>query len=277
MRKSLIAALATTALLSGCFSRIETGSVGVIRHFTGEISPTAAYGWNWMILDSMLANVDTTETRIPISNLRPADSNGVLLDNLEIIVSFKLNPELVPAFYIQTKELDEYVDDTNHHVTTVGLKVLENVAKHAVQELTKKQSLVTLAANLTSYELAIMAQAQLELDKGYPGVFKLIRVNVNHFVPPGAILDQANKTAALKSEVERNVEEQKLIAQRTVLETSKAEIEAVALKAAMDKTHLSAADLIAWKNARAYEVQARAIGETAIRTVNAAAQPATAK
>ena len=260
--------LGLVALLLTACARVETGSVGILRHFGGEISPQAQHGFQVMVFDSMVAEVDTTETRVSINDLRPGDSNGVLLADLDLVVSFTLSPELVPAFYIQTKELDIYKDDSGREVTTVGLKVLENIVRHAAQEQTKKQLLVTLAANLTEYESDIKNQAQVELEKGYPGVFKIIRINANHFVPPDTILEQANKTAALKSEVERNVEEQKLIIQRTQLETAKAKVDAVALRAAMDETHLSAGDLIAWRNARAYEIQAKAIGETALRTIN---------
>jgi hypothetical protein len=184
-----------------------------------------------------------------------------------------LNPEKVPGFYIQTKELDTYKDDTGREISTVGLRVLENMIKHAVQEETKKQSLVTLAAGLNAYEAEILKQAQTELDKGYPGVFQLIRVNVNHFVPPQTILDQANKTAALNAERDRNAAEQKLLEQRTALEEGKAQVEARALRTAMQASGLSAEQLIAWKNARAYETQAAAIAATATKTIDVTRQP----
>lgn len=267
-------ALVASIFLTGCYTRVETGAAGILKHWGGEISTTPAHGFNWTIFDSMVGHVDTTETRAPISNLRPSDSNGVMLDDLDLVTSFTLNPERVPAFYIQTKELDEYKDDTGREVTTVGLKVLENIVRHATQEVTKKQSLGTLAANLSAYEKDILTLAQAELNAGYPDVFKLVRVNINHFVPPTAILDQANRTAGLQSEVERNTQEQTLIAQRTQLEISKAAVEAKALKAAMVETGLSASDLIAWKNARAYETQAAAIAQTAVKTLEVGKQPA---
>lgn len=274
MRKTLLA-LATVAALSGC-ARIETGAVGILKHWGGEISTTPQTGWNLTILDSMIAHVDYTETRVPVNNLQPSDSNGVLLDDLDIVVSFTLNPDKVPSFYLQTKELDTYKDDSGREVTTVGLKVLENIIKHSVQELTKKQSLVTLAADLTTYETQIKTQAQIELEAGYPGVFKLIRVNVNHFIPPASIRDQANRTAALKSEAERNTEEQKLIDQRTKLEASKALVEARALRDAVKDTGLTAEQLIAWKNARAYEVFAKGGAGDVVKTVDVS-KPAAAK
>jgi len=132
-----------------------------------------------------------------------------------------------------------------------------------------------LAANLGDYEKAILAQAQSELDQGYPGVFRLIRINVNHFTPPAAIRDQVNAIAALKVEAQRIDQAQTLIHKQSELESAKAVLEANALRAAMDASHLSAEQLIAWKNARAYEAQAKAIGETAVRTVDLSRQPPT--
>lgn len=276
MKRILLGLLAISALLLAGCAKVETGSTGILKHWGGEISTEPQHGFQVMIFDSMVGHVDTTETRAVIDGLQPADANGVLLDKLDIVVSFRLNEAKVPAFYIQTKELDEYTDDSGRSVTTVGLKVLENIVKHSVQEQTKKQSLVTLSANLGEYEKAILDQAQAELQKGYPDVFTLIRVNVNHFAPPAAIRDQANKTAALKSEAERNTEEQKLIAQRTELEKSKALVEAFALRDAMDQTHLTAEQLVAWKNARAYEAQAKAFGDRAAPVIAApAATPPT--
>jgi hypothetical protein len=238
---------AVIGTLAGC-ARVETGNIGILRHWGGEISMTGVTGFNWMILDSMIAEIDTTETRIPVDNLRPADSNGVLLDDLDIIVSYRLDPLKVSPFYIQTKELDEFVDDTGHKITTVGIKILENIMKHAVQEQTKQQALGDLAGNLRAYENAIMRTAQEELNKGYPGVFELIRVNVNHFVPPTAILEQANKTAALRGEKERNKQELELIVQRTELERSKALVEGRALASTAKETGMTPEQLIAWKN-----------------------------
>lgn len=276
MKKLAIASLAAVAVafLSGC-SRVETGSVGILKHWGGEISNEGQTGFVWTVLDSMIAHVDTTETRYPISKLQPSDANGVLLEDLDLVVSYRLDATKVPSFYIQTKELDTYKDESGREITTVGLKVMENIVKHAAQELTKKQSLVTLAANLTQYEADILAQAQKELDAGYPGVFKLVRVNVNHFIPPAAIRDQANRTAALKSEAERNAEETKLIDQRKQLEASKTLIEANALRSAAAATGLSPEQIIAWKNARAYELLARGGAGDVMKTVDV--KPAGAK
>ena len=271
----LICSFMALLTLTGC-ARVETGSTGILKHFGGSIDLEPYHGFNWVIFDSMVGEVDSTETRVPIDGLQPSDTNGVQLDKLDIVVSFRLTEDKIPAFYIQTKELDSYTDDSGRSITTVGLKVLENIIRHSVQEQTKAQSLQALAGHLSQYEAGILQQAQEELNKGYPGVFTLIRVNVNHFVPPASIREQANKTASLASEAERNEAEQRLIVQRTQLEKSKALVEAQALRDAVDQTHLSPEQLIAWKNARAYETQAHAFAERAIPVMTVAA-PAAAK
>ena len=271
-RSTLPLALAVVSALSGC-ARVPTGSVGIVKHWTGDIAVEPVTGFKTTVLDSVI-QVDTTETRVPLNGLRPTDANGVLLDALDVVVSFRLVPEKVPAFYIQTKELDTYTDESGRQVTTVGLHVMQNIIQHSIQEITKKEVITELAANLNGYEQAILAQAQQELDRGYPGVFRLIRINVNHFTPPAAIRDQVNAIASLKVEAQRIDQAQTLIRKQSELESARAVLEANALRAAMDAAHLSAEQLIDWKNARAYETQARAIGESATRTVDVARQPA---
>jgi hypothetical protein len=150
---------------------------------------------------------------------------------------------------------------------------MQNIIQHSIQEVTKKEVITQLAGNLGGYEQEILQQAQSELDHGYPGVFRLVRINVNHFTPPAAIRDQVNAIAALKVEALRIDQAETLIKKQSDLEAAKAVLEANALRAAMDASHLSAEQLIAWKNARAYETQAKAIGETATRTIDVGRQP----
>lgn len=272
-RMAAVSLVLICCLLSGC-ARITTGSVGIVRHWVGEISTEPATGFKWTIFDSIVADIDTTETRVPLTGLRPSDTNGVLLDALDVVVSFRLMPDKVPAFYIQTKELDTYVDDANRTVTTVGLAVMKNIVQHSIQEVTKREIITELAANLGDYENKILLQAQQELDAGYPGVFRLIRINVNHFTPPAAIREQVNAIASLKVEAQRIAQAQTLIDKQAQLESAKAVLEANALRAAADASHLSPQELIAWKNARAYEIQARAIADSATKTIDVTRQPA---
>ena len=266
------AAALLAAGLAGCV-RLPTGSVGIVKHWNGSIDDEPATGFKTTVLESV-REVDTTETRVTLNALRPSDANGVLLDGLDISVSFRLNAAKVPAFYVQTKELDTYTDDSGRSTTTVGLHVMENIIQHSVQEITRREAITQLAANLGEYEKLILAQAQGELDAGYPGVFKLIRINVNHFTPPAAIRDQVNAIASLRVEAQRIEQAKLLIKQQTELESARAVVEATALRTAMDASHLSAEQLIAWKNARAYEIQAKAIGETAVRVIEPTRPPA---
>ena len=268
------AAALTLAASTGC-ARIETGSVGILKHWGGEISTEPAEGFNWTVWDSMLHEVDYTETRIPITGMKPADLKGVLLDSVEFVASYTIAKEKIPAFYIQTKEVNVYKDESGQLVTTVGLSVVKNMLQHAVQEATKKSEIKTLASNLKDYENDIMQIAQAELEKGYPGVFHLLRVNINHFVQPTSIADQANKMATLSAEKARLEAETKLMESRSTLATGLAVIDAKALAAAVKQSGLTPEQLIAWKNANAYTLQAAALATSPAvnKTVDVAKPP----
>lgn len=259
--------------MTGC-SRIETGSVGILKHWGGEISTQAQTGIVVTIFDSIVEHIDTTESRVKIENLRPADAKGVQLDDLDVVLSVRLDGEKVPGFYINTKELDAYTDESGHKVTTVGLNVFKNVASHAINEVTKNYQMSQLSGKLPEFENAIKIKVQTELDAGYPGVFKLVRVNVNNLRLPEGVMKQATAMANLDMEKERIAKEMELIGQRKALKEQETLIDAEALKSSMAKTGLQAKDIIDWKNAKSYGEQAAAMGSKAAPVIDPARQPA---
>ena len=259
---------------AGC-TRIETGSVGVTKsRLSGEISKEPAEGLTWTVLKEVVADPDTTETRIALNNLQPSDSTGSRLDDMDVILSITLNTPKVPEFYIKTKEFDSYKDEAGKEVRTVGLHVVQNIGRHAVQEVTKLNSMSKLASTMTDYEKAIKDQAQKELDAGYPGVFNVVRANVNNFKPPESVSRQANAMANLSLESERLDKEMQLTNQREKMAEQAALIDARALRKAADDTHLTAEQLTAWRNAKSYAEQAAAMGQKASPVVDPGKQPA---
>lgn len=273
-RMALLAGVGVAlAALSGC-ARIETGAVGIVKsRFNGAISDKPVTGFTGLLTESLVGEVDVTETRVPLNDLRPADAKGVQVEDMDLMLSIRLDGEKVPGFYIQTKELDQYRDESGKDVSMVGLNVIKNIAAHAVQEIMKTRQMSTLAANQTAFETEVKKQVQLELDKGYPGVFQVVRVNVNNLKLPAAVADQASKMAMLEMENERIDRELQLAQKRQQAADQAAAIDAKALRQAMQATGLSAEQLIAWKNAKSYGEQAAALGAKATVTIEAAKQP----
>lgn len=266
---SIIAAGAIGSM-TGC-TRIETGSVGILKHWGGTIDTAPQTGVVMTVFDSVIAHVDTTEARVKLNDLRPADSKGVQLEDLDVVLSIKLNGEKVPSFFINTKELDTFKDESGREVTTVGLNVVKNLASHAINEATKARQMSTLAANLPTYEKEILAQVQKELESGYPGVFQVVRVNVNNIKLPDSVAKQASAMANLEMETERLDKEMSLTAKRETMASQAALIDAKALKTAIETTRLTAEQLTAWKNAKSYAEQAAAMGSKAAPVLDARA------
>lgn len=266
---SMIAAVAFGSM-TGC-TRIETGSVGILKHWGGDISTQAQKGMVITVFDKIVGDVDVTETRVPMQHLRPADAKGVQLEELDVVLSFRLNGEKVPSFYINTKELDHYKDESGRDITTVGLNVVKNLASHAINEATKKNQMSTLAAGLPKYEEEIKLQVQKELDAGYPGVFQIVRVNINNIRLPDAVAKQASSMANLDMENERLDKEMSLTAKRETMARQSAMIDAKALRAAVEETKLNPEQVTAWRNAKSYAEQAAAMGARGVPLVDAKA------
>lgn len=271
MAVTMVAAVALGGL-SGC-ARVETGAVGILKHWSGEISTVAQTGFTWTILDSMVGTVDTTETRIGLPDLKPADSTGVQLADLDVVLSVRINGEKVPGFFIQTKEIDIYKDESGNEVHTVGMNVVRNIGSHAINEVTKSRKMASLSGEINNYELKIKEQVQKELDAGYPGVFQIVRVNVNNLQVPEAVMKQATAMANLDMETERIEKEMSLTAKREAMQKQHALIDAKALKSAISETGLSAEQITAWKNAKSYGEQAQAMGAKAAPTLETGKQP----
>jgi predicted transcriptional regulator len=261
---ALFAALATIILaMSGC-SRIESGNIGIVKHWGGKIDPEVATpGFHWMFFDSILAEVDTTPTRVVVNNLTPKDADGVPVDDLDIIVTYTLNPQHVSQFYSTTHELDTYKDGSNREYTTIGLEAIKQWAPGVMQTVTETDNPVAIAKNTQAYDEKASAEFKRLLDQRYPDAFLSVNVTTTHFKLPDSIQQQVNKVASFNAERESNAAELALIAQRKELARQKASIDAEALRAAADAAHLTPEQVIAWRNANAAQTQADNIGGVA--------------
>lgn len=259
MKKTLVAIAAVSLLAMGGCAKIRTGDVGIEHHWGGTISQeTAAPGFHWAILSSY-DEIDVTPTRVDVTGMTPKDSNGVPLNDVDIVVTYTLNSDNSAIFYSTTHELDEYKDDSGNEYTTLGLHIVESVAPHAMQEVTSKDQLQNIAKNITAYEDAAAVEIKSELDAQYPGAYKNIKVRVNKFQLPDSIQRNENDMASMEAERQRNQVELGLIDQRTQLAEKNATMDAMALRDAADAAHLTPEQVIAWKQAEAAMTQAQGI------------------
>lgn len=247
------------SLMSGC-TRIETGNVGIIKHWDNSIDPVVlGDGMHPMLFDSLLAEIDGTSTRVPVNNLTPKDAKGVPVDDLDIVVTYKLKSQNVARFYSTTHELDKYQDGTGRTYETLGLEAIKQLAPGVMQTVTETEDPVQIAKDTKAYDTKASTEFTKVLEARYPGAFEYVTVTTMHFALPASIQAQVSATAALDAEAARNAAELTLIKQRTELAKEKAEVDAIALRQAADAAHLSPEQLIAWRNANAAFIQAENI------------------
>ena len=241
-------AVISLAVISGC-TRIPTGSVGVEQHFDGQIESISINpGIYVSILDKYMP-IDTTSTRVSVKNLQPKDSNGVPLKDVQVVVTFRLDPSKVAAFYIKTKELDE--EPNGLYIT--GLKILqESVVPYAVQLATEKSDLATISSHLGGYAETIQQVSISRLNQLYPDhPFIIQSVTVQNFDLPESIQKQVNAKAGYVAELQTIESEKQVVEQRRQLLQERATVSANALAQASHDTGLSVDQITAWERVEA--------------------------
>lgn len=243
-----LAAIAALSVLSGC-TRIPTGSIGVQQHFDGTIDSTSVNpGMYLSVLDKYIP-IDTTLTRAGVHNLQPKDANGVPLKNVHVVITFRLDPSKVAAFYVKTKELDP--EPNGLYIT--GLKILqESVIPYAVQLATEKSDLATISAHLRDYAETIRQVSVNRLNQLYPdNPFIIQSVTVPNFELPESIQKQVNAKAGYLAELQTIEAQKQVVEQKQMLLQEQATVSANALAQAAHATGLSVEQVIAWERVEA--------------------------
>lgn len=252
--------LICVAMLGAC-SRIPTGSVGIVKHFDGTISSTAADpGMHVAVFDSYFP-IDTTLTRAEVKDMQPKDAHGVSLRDVSVVVTYGLNPNKVAEFYRATKEIDaEPESGEGAGYYTLGLLILEkSIIPYAVQLATEKSDLSTISSHLGGYAQDIQNAIQQRLNALYPGInpFIIQSVTIPTFELPPTIQAQVNAKAGYQAELQTIAAEQSVIDQRKQLAQDQATVNANALAQAAKATGLTPDQIVAWEKARALSVMAQ--------------------
>lgn len=259
MRKILTtfsAIVALGALMSGC-TEVPTGSVAIEKGFTGYINNSAVDQGLYISILTSYYPIDTTLTRATVKGLQPKDSHGVSLQDVAVVINYRLDPDKVAAFYRASKEMD---NEPESGLYTLGLGILEqSVVPYAVQIATEKSDLATISANLSEYAATIQQVADKRLQELYPGIdpFIIQSVTVPQFELPTAIQQQVNAKAGYQAELQTLQAQMAVIQQRKALTVAQASIDAEALKAASQATGLPPAEVIDWKRAQAFATLAQ--------------------
>lgn len=246
MKKSafLMLLLASTAACT----KIPTSSVGIPITFSGTTgSEPAQPGFNTSIFTSYEI-IDLSQTALTVKDMHPKDAHGVFLKDVEVNVTYTLNPEKVIGFYNLTKELDR--EAGNDGYLTLGQNILtKSIIPFSVQLATEKEDLITISSALTSYADVIRDTITNRLNSIYgdKNPFIIQYVTVTNFQLPEKIQNQVDTKSGIDAEM-KIIESQKQLANaKKELMTLQATIQAQALSEAAKVTGLSPEQITDWK------------------------------
>ncbi len=260
--KKLLVIVAAAFALAGC-TEVPTGSVALQKSWTGYISPSVVGQGLHLNFFKSYYPIDTTLTRASVANMQPKDRHGVALKDVSVVVSYRLDPTRVAAFYRQSKEIDQEPDSDLY---TLGLAILqESVIPYAVQIATERSDLATISSNLGDYANTIQAVMNKRLEQLYPGIdpFVIQSVTIQTFDLPSAIQNQMNAKAGYKAELQTLAAKMAVVQQLKAIKVAQASINADALATAAKTSGLSPDQVIAWKRAQALSALAKT-GKTGV-------------
>lgn len=95
------------SLATGC-TRVETGTVGVIKHWNGQFSEQSAdVGMHMTILESIYPFV-VREIPVQLEDLKPqTKNNGSILSDLDVSIQYSVNPSKVPTLAIKYRSMHQ--------------------------------------------------------------------------------------------------------------------------------------------------------------------------
>jgi hypothetical protein len=233
-------------------TRVNTGDVAIVTTWGGKILPDVLTQGIYFPVLKHFDIIDTTMTRAETDDIQPKDANGVRLKDVNVIVTYRLDPTKVAQFYSVSKELD-HEPDSDHN--TLGLEILEkSVIPFAVQIATEKADLITVSSNLQDYANDIESIVNQKLNSLYPGVnpFQIISVTVPTFTLPDTIQKQVDAKAGYQAELETIAAQNTVVEQRKTLVANQAIVSANSLEQASKQTGLTPEQIINWTNAQAY-------------------------
>lgn len=264
----IVAALVFLVWLSAC-TRIPTGSVGIEQSFFGHVYTDTVDQGMYSSWFTTYYPIDTTLTRATVKDMKPKDSHGVALQDVSVVVTYRLDPQKVGVFYQRSKEMDP---EPGADLYTLGLGILEqSVVPYAVQIATERSDLATLSSHLVDYATDIQKVADKRLHDLYPDIdpFVIQSVTVPTFDLPEAIQDQMNAKAGYQAELQTLAAQMQVIQQRKALKIAQASIDAESLAAAAKATGLTPAEVTDWKRAMALETLAGRNGTGVLLTTGA--------
>lgn len=241
----------TAAIVGGLWTavaidRVSDGNFGIGKSISGMYQDQVIeQGFSINYLTKVL-EVDGKNNIVQVSDIRPKDKDGVLLQDLDYNITYNVNPERAVSFL--RKQRDMVLSDDGTY--TMGKTYVTKLAQRVATEVIRNYSSVSLLDEPAVVETAIQKALQERLDKEYgTGLFEVANINLAS-VKVSDVIEQRIQNVAAQDAAAAAAQAQ----MRSLEKRGEAELaEAQSIKGISDRTGVSMEQLIEIRRIRALE------------------------
>jgi regulator of protease activity HflC (stomatin/prohibitin superfamily) len=200
---AIVLALFMSFSLTGCFTVVEEGKVGVVVTNTGEIKGAELPGGNWY--HTFFRNIKEFQVRdisFNIDNKQYTTSEDVPLGDFDMTVSYSVNPQAVAEAYKTRSKA--YNANNEEGDTLLMYNRVATLANGSAYQVVRGYTNLQAADKRAEIERKILdaTNAALKAD-GAEGIVQVNTVTVRNIAPNQSVLDSS--TAVVKSANELRV------------------------------------------------------------------------
>ena len=192
--------------LTGCFTRIQTGEVGVRVNMSKEIQGTELLpgSWNQTVVGEVIT-FPVKDITVALENKTPMTSENTALADFDVSIVYSINPANVAELY-STKSKSFHAYDEKERDTLLMYNYLLTLVNNASYKVVRNYTNLAAADNRQKIEEEIrnIVTEQLRSEK-LDTAITLTVVQVRNILPNAAILQSA--TDLVKSHNELKVKE----------------------------------------------------------------------
>lgn len=235
----IVGAMAIIAGLTGCGSVIDEGNFAIEKHWGGSYNENAiGQGFHFNIIDTVF-KVYGRESLVKIEDVRPKDSNKILLKDLDLSVSFKANKEGAIKFLLKTGDMTK-----DGELNYLGRKYVQKDAQSIIGRTVGKFTSEEMLSDPQKLETTFRTDLQQELDNLYgKDTFTVTEVKIANIRVADAVEEKIQAVAMVNAEQEKNKAIQKVLESRQETLSK----EASTIKNAADKGGLSVDQLLQYE------------------------------
>ncbi len=242
---------AAVAVVAGSWSaialdRVSDGNFGIGKSWSGLYQDEVikeGFSFNYM---TKVLEIDGKNNIVQVTNVRPKDKDGILLEDMDYNVIYNVNPELAVSFLREQPDLVRTEDGTYALGGTYVTKFAARVATEVIRDFPS----VALLDSPGQVEEAIQNALQDRLDNEYgEGLFEIANINLASVKLSPVIEQRIQNIAAQDAAAAEAQAQARSLDARTTAELA----EAQALKDISGQTGVSVSELLEIRRIRALQ------------------------